>query len=107
MKTRVVLALAAGLFLVSLGPLFAYSICNSHNFCVPHPEGNEFCMSYFDPNPRDGDDSFCIPHGRECNGWIPVGDCDEIMYSQCTMLIYGMNLVQKIATVMVKVKKVS
>ncbi len=85
MKVKVSLVIALGLFLASVGPLFACMICDGNMWCRPHAYGSEFCMS--DQIPKSGQQgSFCFAHGRDCDNWIPVGDCDEHLYPQCTVV---------------------
>ncbi len=75
MKVKVSLVIALGLFLASVGPLFACSSCNFlHAWCDIDPDGLEYCFSdgVPDENPTDG--TFCMAYGRVCDNWIPQ-DC--------------------------------
>ncbi len=90
MRTRVVLALAAGLFLVSLDSLFACSTCIGVK-CYLYANGYEFCGTYVDD---ENGTRVCSVNGRRCENWIPGGDNDpndpndhcDIAYPQCRPL---------------------
>ncbi len=98
MKTRVVLALAAGLFLVNLGPLFACSICDGGmKWCNLDPDGYEFCTANGVNGDNDGDNrpdetplpgTFCVESGRQCEGWIPK-DCTDSADFWCWVLSHA------------------